>query len=244
MSEKTLEKKLPKPSAQKLRYNNLINLETVSDSQRKAVEAFDSNSELVLIGSAGTGKTFLAMHLALDLVMEPASRYDKVIILRSVVPVRDIGFLPGDRYEKEEVYTQPYQALSRELFPGIDDPWKKLVSQKTVEFVTTSYIRGITFRDCILIVDEMQNMCWSELNTVMTRIGENCRVIFCGDFFQSDFDREKDRNGLKNFMKIIDEIEDFAVVVFTWNDIVRSDIVKRYIMAKEKLKNTGNIDIS
>jgi phosphate starvation-inducible PhoH-like protein len=157
------------------------------------------------------------------------------MFVRSIVPTRDIGFLPGDEKEKKEAYTLPYVGLTSEI-TGDPDAWRKLIADKTVRFESTSFQRGITIDNTIIIVDEMQNLTFHELDTVMGRVGVNCRVIFCGDYHQSDLQKNAERQGLIKFLRIVNLMKDFEVVKFGWEDIVRSDFVRDYIMTKEMLE--------
>ena len=159
---------------------------------------------------------------------------DKVIILRSAVPVREVGFLPGKLEEKIDVFQSPYKMMCEELFND-KSAYNKLINNHQLQFETTSFIRGKTFNRCVLIVDEMQNLNFHELDSVMTRAGENCRMIFCGDHAQSDFYNEGERNGLAKFLNIMYRMKNFTTVQFGWDDIVRSDIVRDYIMTKGML---------
>lgn len=185
-------------------------------------------------GSAGSGKTFIALYLALEQVLDKNTPYNRVVIVRSAVPTRDMGFMPGTKEEKEEPYLGPYKAIATELF---DDSyaWEKLTANDQVEFITTSFIRGVTIDDAIIVVDEMQNLNFHELDSVITRVGNNCRFIMCGDYYQSDFTKSGDKNGILSFMKIVEQMKLFDVIEFTWEDIVRSGFVRDYIMCKEQL---------
>jgi phosphate starvation-inducible protein PhoH len=151
------------------------------------------------------------------------------------VPTRDMGFLPGNSKEKAKVYEAPYYAICTELF-GRGDSYEYLKQKGLIEFVSTSFIRGITLNDCIIVVDEIANMTLHELDSVITRVGKNCKIVFCGDFRQSDFTKEQDRNGLNDFMRIIQRMKSFVFVDFNENDIVRSSLVKDYIIQKDRLK--------
>lgn len=209
-------------------------IDPLTENQRKTFEAFAKNKNLLLHGSAGTGKSFISLYLSLLEVMEGHGDLNKVVILRSVVPTRDMGFLPGSAKEKAKVYEAPYSAICNELFER-GDAYEILKTKNIVDFQTTSFVRGTTFNDCIVIVDEMQNMTYQELDSVITRIGENCRVIFSGDFKQSDLLKDSERNGLMTFMKILKRMNMFENIEFTKEDIVRSKLVKSYIIAKEEL---------
>lgn len=214
----------------------LKKIEPLTANQRTAFEAYDQGKNLMLHGIAGTGKSFISMYLALNEVTNNLdSPYDRVIIVRSVVPTRDMGFLPGNSKEKAKVYEAPYYAICTELF-GRGDAYEILKNKGTVDFISTSFIRGITLNNTIIIVDEIANMTLHELDSVITRVGRNCRIIFSGDFRQSDFTKESDRGGLLSFMRIIERMKSFHFVDFDENDIVRSSMVKDYIIQKDKLK--------
>ena len=210
-------------------------VEPVTDNQRKAVEAYDSGDSLVLAGSAGTGKTFVALSLALEDVLDKEVPYDKCVIVRSIVPTRDIGYLPGDEEEKKDAYTGPYRSICSELFQSAD-AWTKLKQAGTVQFMSTSFIRGMPISNAIVVLDEMQNLTFHELDSIITRVGQNCKFIMCGDYYQSDFTKETDKTGILKFLSIIEQLKNFTVVEFGWEDIVRSDFVRDYIMTKEMLK--------
>ena len=208
----------------------------MTDNQRVAFEFWDDGYNLMLHGIAGTGKTFLGLYFALKEVVKPNSQYKKVYIVRSTVSTRDQGFLPGSLKEKAKVFESPYIPICTKLF-GRGDAYEILKGKGYVEFITTSYLRGETFDDCILLVDEVQNMGDGELHTVMTRVGENCRIIFCGDVKQDDLtsERKKELSGLRDFMKIIHRMKEFEFVDFQVEDIVRSKLVKSYIIERDRL---------
>ena len=210
-------------------------VEPVTQNQRTAVEAYDSGDSLVLAGSAGTGKTFIALSLALEDVLDKEVPYDKLVVVRSIVPTRDIGYLPGDEEEKKDAYTGPYRSICAELFQNAD-AWTKLKQAGTVQFMSTSFIRGMTISNAIVVLDEMQNLTFHELDSIITRVGDNCKFIMCGDYYQSDFTKETDKTGILKFLSIIEQLKNFTVVEFGWEDIVRSDFVRDYIMTKEMLK--------
>lgn len=213
---------------------NLKRVRPLTENQQRTFAAFDAGKHLMLHGMAGTGKTFLSMYMALNSLMEEETNYEKIYIIRSVVPTRDMGFLPGSQKEKMKVYEAPYQAICNELFER-GDAYDILKQKNAVEFMSTSFVRGITMNNCYIIVDEINNMTFHELDSVITRIGKNCKVIFCGDFRQSDLTREQERNGLKEFMKVIDKLSDFEYIDFLEQDIVRSRLVKEYIIARQNL---------
>jgi phosphate starvation-inducible protein PhoH len=214
----------------------LKKIEPLTKHQRESFEFYNQGKNLMLHGIAGTGKSFISLYLALNQILtEVEGPYKKIIIVRSVVPTRDMGFLPGNPKEKAQVYEAPYYAICTELF-GRGDSYDYLKQKNLVEFISTSFIRGITLNNCIIIVDEIANMSLHELDSVITRVGRNCKIIFSGDFRQSDFTKDHDRNGLPQFMRIIERMKSFAFIDFDENDIVRSAMVKDYIIWKDKLK--------
>jgi phosphate starvation-inducible protein PhoH len=208
-------------------------IEPLTENQRGFFEAYIDSKVMLLHGVAGTGKTYIALYHALEEALEKSNPFNKVIIVRSAVPSREIGHLPGDEKEKTEVYTQPYISICEDLFDR-SDAYQRLVEQKAVEFMITSFIRGITLDKAIIIVDECQNMTDMELNSIITRVGENSKIIFCGDFRQTDLYKKTDMSGLKKFMAITDMMPSFKTFEFGINDIVRSALVKEYIIARLK----------
>jgi len=213
----------------------LKKIQPLTQAQIDAFESFDEGYNLFLHGFAGTGKTFIALYLALDLIQK-VNLYKKVYIVRSVVPSRDMGFLPGNAKEKTKIYETPYYDICNKLY-GRGDAYDVLKTKNILEFISTSFIRGITLDDCIVIVDEMQNMNSMELHSIMTRIGENCKIVFSGDINQDDLtsERKKEYSGLRDFMRIIENMKEFDFIDFTQDDIVRSQIVKSYIIERHKL---------
>lgn len=203
-----------------------LELAEIEPLTRNQLRAFESDKNLVLHGCAGTGKTFISCYLAFDDMTK--NQYEKLVIIRSAVPTRDIGFLPGTEKEKSSVYEEPYYDISIDLFER-GDAYQILKTKRLVHFMTTSYIRGITLRDAVILIDECQNMTFHELDSIITRVGENCRVIFCGDFSQSDLKQ----NGMREFFEILVSMNRFDFIEFGVEDIVRSGFVKEYIIAKE-----------
>lgn len=216
----------------------LKNIEPLTENQAKTFDYYSHDKNLMLHGIAGTGKSFISCYLAMRQLLDGDSRYKKLVIVRSVVPTRDMGFLPGNNKEKTKVYEAPYQAIFTELF-GRGDAYEYLKQRGVVEFISTSFIRGITLNDCIVVVDEIANMTLHELDSVITRVGKNCKIVFCGDFRQSDFTKDHEKSGLIDFMKILNRMKTFEHVEFDENDIVRSAMVKEYIIAKSRLKITA-----
>jgi phosphate starvation-inducible PhoH-like protein len=223
-----------KPS--KLRIEHLITLEPLTKSQENVFASWKDGFNLVLSGSAGTGKTYISTYLSLLDIMDKNKPEQKLVIVRSAVPTRDMGFLPGTLEEKEDAYKAPYYSILTDLFED-KDAWRKIEIAKQIEFLTTSFIRGITLTDCVVLIDESQNLTYHELCSVITRLGNNCRIILCGDYYQSDFTKSGDRDGLERFTKILENMKLFDHVEFTWEDIVRSGLVRDFIMTKELVEN-------
>ena len=203
----------------------------LTDNQRLTFDAFEDEKHLLLHGWAGTGKTFIALALALKEIIE-GMRYSKIFIVRSAVPSRAVGYLPGDLDEKLMIFETPYVEIVNDLVSRVDG-YEVLKTKKMIEFVSTSYLRGITMDNCIVIVDEIQNMQFHELDTIITRAGKNIRLIMAGDYHQTDL-----VNGAKmdclGFMEIIRNLKEFQTIEFTMDDIVRNDLVRSYLIAKEK----------
>jgi predicted ribonuclease YlaK len=223
---------MKKPNVLKLEH--LVKLDPLTTNQKLAFDSFASGNHLCLDGSAGTGKTFISLYLALEAVMK--KEYDKVVIVRSAVPTRDMGFLPGTQEEKEDAYTAPYKAVTSDLFND-GEAWDKLIKLKKIEFLTTSFIRGLTIKNAVVIVDESQNCNYHELCSIITRLDEGCRFIMSGDYYQSDFTRKGDQDGIKQFINIIKNMNSFDHIEFKWEDIVRSGFVRDFIMTKELYEN-------
>lgn len=209
-----------------------LRLQEIEPLTKNQLAAFESNNNLVLHGLAGTGKTFISSYLAYDDIEKGFA--DSLIIIRSAVPTRDIGFLPGSEKEKSAVYEEPYKDVATHLFDR-GDAYEIMKQKNIVQFMTTSFIRGITLRNACIIVDECQNMSFHELDSIITRVGENCRIMFCGDFRQSDLKR----NELLSWLKVLERMEEFDFIEFGIDDIVRSEFVKKYIIAKMEVEDEG-----
>jgi len=222
----------------RIRIDDLATFEPLTDNQEKAFNYF-SDSNLLLHGVAGTGKTFLAIYKALELVLDPSIPYKKLVIVRSTVPTRDIGFLKGDDKDKISVYEAPYIAICEELF-GISTAYESLKAQGSIEFISTSFVRGITINDSVVLVDECENLNFHELDSIMTRPGDNTKIIYSGDYRQSDFKLNHEKNGILNFMKILKAMTLFKFVEFEVDDIVRSDLVREYIITKMQIEEEKN----
>ena len=225
--------------------NQLVTINPIGENQQKVFDAWAKDKNLFLTGSAGTGKTFILLHLALKSVLDKSQPYDKVVLVRSLLPSRDIGFLPGTLEEKSDLYQDPYRILIKYLFEmpseqGHQILYSKLIEQGSLEFYTTSFLRGQTFDRSIIIVDESSNMIFQELDTVMTRVGQDSKICFAGDMSQSDLRKHNgDQDGYHNFQAILGEMEEFVVVEFGIGDIVRSGLVRSYLIAKTNMRIKG-----
>lgn len=206
----------------------------LTEAQRQMMFALDQDMSVVAHGSAGTGKSFIACYKALQRLVN--KDIEKIVIIRSAVQVRSVGFLPGNVDEKNEVFSIPYRQIINDLFDN-GSAWDILTKKGIVQFINTSFVRGITLDNCVVIVDESQSMNWHELHSIVTRAGENCQMIFCGDTKQDDLIVSKyDKSGLDTFMKVINNMPDyFDVIQFYPQDIVRSGLVKKFIMVCEDL---------
>lgn len=204
-----------------------------TQNQKFAFDSYYSGQNICLHGTAGTGKTFIALYLAFNDILTNASNKYEINIIRSAVPTRNIGFLPGNSNEKMKDYEDNYIAICSELF-GRDDAYEIMKHRGTIKFTSTSFLRGCTFRNSIIIIDEFANLSFQEFNTLMTRIGPNCTVILSGDINQTDL-RKDDTGHLYGILSILQEMKEFDLIEFNINDIVRSGFVKSYLIAKEKI---------
>lgn len=205
-------------------------------SQSDLFKSYKEGKNLAAIGTAGTGKTMCGLYLAMSDVMTK-QEYEKIVIIRSAVQTREQGFMPGSQAEKAAVYEAPYQDIANDLF-GRKDAYQILKQKGMIEFLTSSFVRGLTFDNAVILVDECQSMTYHELDTIITRVGESSRIIFCGDTRQDDLAINRNRadvSGLGDFMNVLRDIPSFKTVQFTVDDIVRSGLVKEYIIAKERL---------
>ncbi len=232
MSNKQLKRKKPVNS------DVMVDIKPLTDSQKKVFDAYQKGKNIFAYGAAGTGKTFIALYLALKEVLDQMTPYENVYIVRSLVSTREIGFLPGDHEDKSFLYQIPYKHMVKYMFEMASDSefemlYGALKTQETIKFWSTSFIRGTTLDNSIILVDEMQNLNFHELDSIITRVGENSKILFCGDASQSDLTKTNERNGILDFMKIISAMEDdFASIEFGLDDIVRSGLVRKYLFAK------------
>jgi predicted ribonuclease YlaK len=212
----------------------LVDIEPLTDNQRKLFDSYAEGKHLIAYGCAGTGKTFCLLYNALKEVLDERSPYEKVYIVRSLVPTREIGFLPGSHDDKADIYQIPYKNMVKYMFQMPSDAdfemlYGNLKSQETIKFWSTSFIRGVTLDNCIIIVDEFANLNFHELDSIITRVGENCKIMFSGDATQSDLIKTNERNGIVDFMAVLPS---FDIIEFGVDDIVRSGLVRQYLVAK------------
>lgn len=216
----------------KIKIDHLKTFEPLTDNQKKFFEAYKRGDYFIALhGVAGTGKTFIALYKALEEVLDKSNPFKKIIIVRSAVQTREMGHLPGDVDDKLEIYEQPYHQICHTLFER-KDAYDRLVEQGYIEFISTSFIRGMSFDDAIILVDEMQNMNFEEIDTVMTRVGHRSKIVWCGDYRQTDLRKSNDKSGILKFLDIAHHMSAFTRVEFTADDIVRSSLVKDYILAR------------
>ena len=215
----------------------LVDIEPLTDNQKKLFESYKEQKHLVAYGCAGTGKTFITLYNAIQDVLDERSPYERVYIVRSLVATREIGFLPGSHDDKADIYQIPYKNMVKYMFQMPSDAdfemlYGNLKSQETIKFWSTSFLRGTTLDNAIIIVDEFQNLNFHELDSIITRVGENTKIMFCGDATQSDLQKTNERNGIVDFMSVLRKMPSFDIIEFDVDDIVRSGLVKEYIIAK------------
>jgi len=234
MSAKQMKRKKPIDSSY------MVPISPLTPNQETVFDQFGLGQNLLLHGAAGTGKTFITLYLALQEVLDENTPYDKIYIVRSLVPTREIGFLPGDHEDKSALYQIPYKNMVRYMFSMPDDNsfdmlYDNLRAQETISFWSTSFIRGVTLDNAIVLVDEFSNLNFHELDSIVTRVGEDSKIMFCGDITQTDLVKENEKSGIADFIKILQNMREFTCVEFGIEDIVRSGLVKSYLLAKYNL---------
>ena len=231
MTAKQMKRKKP------INTDMLRDIDPLTDNQKILFDAYAENKNLVAYGCAGTGKTFITLYNALRDVLSQTTPYEKIYIVRSLVATREIGFLPGDHEDKSTLYQIPYKHMVKYMFEMSSDAdfemlYGNLKTQGTIDFWSTSFIRGTTFDNAIIIVDEYQNLNFHELDSIMTRVGQDSKIMFCGDATQSDLTKTNERNGIMDFMRVIRLMPSLDIIEFGVEDIVRSGLVKEYLLAK------------
>jgi predicted ribonuclease YlaK len=215
----------------------LVDIDPLTENQKKFFDSYAEGKHLVAYGCAGTGKTFITLYNALCEVLDEKTLYERIYLVRSLVPTREIGFLPGTHEDKADIYQIPYKNMVKYMFQMPSDAdfemlYGNLKSQETIKFWSTSFIRGTTLDNAIIIVDEFANLNFHELDSIITRVGENSKIMFCGDATQSDLVKTNERNGIVDFMTVLRKMPSFDIIEFGVEDIVRSGLVKEYIIAK------------
>jgi len=215
----------------------LVDINPITDNQKRLFDSYGAGKHIIAYGAAGTGKTFITLYNALKDVLNENTPYDKIYIVRSLVATREIGFLPGDHEDKSSYYQIPYKHMVKYMFQMPSDAdfemlYGNLRAQETIKFWSTSFLRGTTLDDAIIIVDEFQNLNFHELDSIITRVGENTKIVFCGDASQTDLTKTNEKNGIVDFMKILRAMPSFEMIEFGIDDIVRSGLVKEYLIAK------------
>ena len=215
----------------------LVDIEPLTENQKKLFEAYKDQKHIIAYGCAGTGKTFITLFNALKEVLDERTPYEKIYLVRSLVATREIGFLPGTYEDKADIYQIPYKNMVKYMFQMASDAdfemlYGNLKAQETIKFWSTSFLRGTTLDNSIVIVDEFQNCTMHELDSIITRIGENSKIMFCGDATQSDLNKANERNGIVDFINILRSMPSIDMIEFGINDIIRSGLVKEYIVAK------------
>ena len=218
----------------------MIPVEPITDNQKRFFDEWDAGKMIYAYGVAGTGKTFIALYKALKDVLGETTPYEKIYIVRSLVATREIGFLPGDHEDKSSLYQIPYKNMVQAMFEMPDDNsyemlYDNLKAQETISFWSTSFIRGTTLDNSIVIIDECQNLNFHELDSIITRVGQDSKIIFCGDAAQTDLQKISERSGILDFQRIIQNMEEFSLIEFNIEDIVRSGLVRSYLINKINL---------
>ena len=226
---------------QLISHDQLVEMKGVTKNQLEVFKQYAEGKNLFLYGPAGTGKTFVVLYNAIKEVLDPKTNYNCIYIVRSLMPTRSLAFMPGDEQDKSSLYQVPYDNMLRLMFKlsseeQFDIMYEELKKQGNVEFLSTSFLRGITLDNAIILVDECQNLNFHELDTIMTRVGQESKIMFSGDFDQTDLREDDEKAGLGQFIKIINEMKEFYSCEFDIGDIVRSGLVRSYIIQKY---NTG-----
>lgn len=223
------------PKKKKWSIHDLKSIRALTPAQEDLFHAWYNESHLIAHGTAGTGKTYLALYLAFQDILDKRSACDKIIIVRSNVMTREVGHLPGTLEEKMSEFERPYREICTELF-GRKSTYDDMKAAGLITFMPTSSVRGLTWYNSIVFVDEAQNLNFHEIDSIMTRVGHNSRVIITGDIPQSDLSHSgRDKSGMKDLLNVANNMQDVTSIRFTRNDIVRGEFVKSWICATEDL---------
>jgi phosphate starvation-inducible protein PhoH len=220
----------------KIRIEDLKTIKPMTDNQKMFFDSYAEGEEFIMLsGSAGTGKSYIAIYKALEEILDKSNPYNRVLIVRSAVQTREVGFTKGSLEEKGAIYEAPYEQICSNLF-NKKEAYSRLKEQGYVEFTTTTCLRGQTFDNTIVIADECENFTFAEFSTIITRTGRDSKIIFAGDTKQNDLTKKSnDVSGMRDFIKVADSMKEFCHINFTSADIVRSGLVKSFIIACEKL---------
>ncbi len=201
-----------------------------SPNQEEYLRAIIENHVVVAIGPAGTGKTYLAVAMAVKYLLE--KRVEKIVLTRPAVEAGEsLGFLPGDFQEKINPYLTPlYDALYSMLHP---DQVRRLIETRVIEVAPLAYMRGRTLQDAFLILDEAQNTRSVQMKMFLTRIGPRTKVVITGDITQIDLPKE-DSSGLVDIQSILKNIPGIRFIYFTTEDVVRHELVRKIVEAYER----------
>ena len=216
---------------------HLVDIQPITENQKRLCESYSAGKNIIAYGAAGTGKTFITLYNAIKEVLNAETPYKKVYIVRSLIATREVGSVLGDIEDKSRLYQVPYEHMVKYMFQMSSDEefhnlYRNLKDQGTINFLSTSYIRGTTLDDAIVIVDEFENLNFNELDSIITRVGQNSKIHFCGDATQSDLEQTTERNGIVDFIKVTRGMPSVDIIEFGIDDIVRSGIVKEYLIAK------------
>ena len=216
---------------------HLVDIQPITENQKRLCESYSAGKNIIAYGAAGTGKTFITLYNAIKEVLNAETPYKKVYIVRSLTATRETGIVSSNHEEQSWLYQVPYQSMVKYMFQMSSDLefnnlYRNLKDQGIINFLSTSYIRGTTLDDAIVIVDEFENLNFHELDSIITRVGQNSKIHFCGDATQSDLEQTIERNGIVDFIKVTRGMPSVDIIEFGIDDIVRSGIVKEYLIAK------------
>ena len=216
---------------------HLVDIQPITENQKRLCESYSVGKNIIAYGAAGTGKTFITLYNAIKEVLNAETPYKKVYIVRSLTATRETGIVSSNHEEQSWLYQVPYQSMVKYMFQmssdqEFDSLYRNLKDQGIINFLSTSYIRGTTLDDAIVIVDEFENLNFHELDSIITRVGQNSKIHFCGDATQSDLEQTTERNGIVDFIKVTRGMPSVDIIEFGIDDIVRSGIVKEYLIAK------------